>query len=121
MAQCDADFIEPLQQHRFVGRIDFECLMRVPFAVGFAYSLCTPVDRQAISRCRLNCLKERVDDGFGQHNGTQSILQAVKAKISAKLGATSARMPHSASAQTACSRLDPQPKLDRPRRMPAPW
>ena len=33
-----------------------------------------------------------------------------------KLGAITARMPHSCSAQTACSRDDPQPKLT-PERM----
>jgi len=40
--------------------------------------------------------------------------------MSAKLGAISARIPNSCSAQGACSRLEPHPKLRRASRIEAP-
>ena len=42
---------------------------------------------------------------------------ALVKKMSAKLGATTQRKPYSSSAHTACSRLEPQPKLRRASRM----
>ena len=41
-------------------------------------------------------------------------------KIGEKLGAITARMPYSCSAQTACSRLEPQPKFSPPSMIRAP-
>ena len=43
--------------------------------------------------------------------GTTPLAMQLARKIGLKEGATTARMPYSANAHTACSRLEPQPKL----------
>ena len=43
--------------------------------------------------------------------GSRPFLKQLLKKMSAKLGAISARMPYCCSAQGACSRLEPQPKF----------
>ncbi len=53
--------------------------------------------------------------------GNSPFLKQLLKNMSAKLGAMTHRKPYSSSAHTACSRLEPQPKL-RPRQQhPAPW
>jgi hypothetical protein len=47
-------------------------------------------------------------------------LKQLLKKMSAKLGAMMARKPYCCSAQGACSRLEPQPKLRRASRTYAP-
>jgi 3-isopropylmalate/(R)-2-methylmalate dehydratase large subunit len=49
--------------------------------------------------------------GSGNATGTIPFRTQFPRKIGLKLGATIARMPYSASAQAACSRLEPQPKF----------
>ncbi len=53
--------------------------------------------------------------------GSRPFLKQLLKKMSAKLGAMMVRKPYCASAQGACSRLDPQPKFCRASRMLAPW
>jgi len=52
--------------------------------------------------------------------GSSPFLKQLLKKMSAKLGAMTARKPYWSSAQGACSRLDPQPKFLRASRMEAP-
>src|SRR5690606_3894954 len=53
--------------------------------------------------------------------GNRPFLKLLLKKISAKLGASTARKPYSSSAQGACSRLEPQPKFSRASSTLAPW
>jgi hypothetical protein len=52
--------------------------------------------------------------------GRTPFLKQLLKKMSAKLGAITTRKPKSSSAQTACSREEPQPKFFRPSRIEAP-
>ena len=56
----------------------------------------------------------------GSTTGTMPFFTALPEKMSEKDGAITARTPRSASAQAACSRLDPQPKLSPAIRTGAP-
>ena len=53
--------------------------------------------------------------------GSRPFLKLLLKKMSAKLGAISARKPYCSSAHGACSREEPQPKFLRASRMEAPW
>ena len=57
----------------------------------------------------------------GKVTSSKPLLTLLVEKMSAKLGAITQRKPYSSSAHTACSRLDPQPKLSRASSTVAPW
>ena len=76
---------------------------------------------QPITGLRHDRLEQAVDRLDRQPQRQQARLEAVVEKMSAKLGAITQRMPYSSSAQTACSREEPQPKFSRASRMLAPW
>ena len=59
-------------------------------------------------------------DSCGSSTGSNPILQQLFRKMSAKLGAITARNPKSSSAHGACSRLEPPPKLAPAIRIEAP-
>ena len=66
------------------------------------------------------CRNRRSTTASSNSSGSRPLLNELFLKISAKLGAIIQRIPNWTSAHTACSRLDPQPKFSRLRRIEAP-
>ena len=69
----------------------------------------------------MTALNKRSTVSTGNRSGSKPDLKLLVKKMSAKLGAITQRIPYSSSAQTACSREEPQPKFSRASRMLAPW
>ena len=106
VAQGQADIIQPVEQAVLAERLHVK---RQLVALVLDHDLAIEVDGELIARA-----------ASGSTLGNRQFLQQVVKKMSAKLGAMTARKPYWSSAQGACSREEPQPKFLRASRMLTP-
>ncbi len=117
MLEGQTDVVEPVEQAMLAEGIDLEMQH---LAVRRGHALCLEIDFEPVALIGLDGLEQPLDRGLIEGDQQDAVLEALLKKMSAKLGAMITRKPKSSSAQGACSRELPQPKLRRPSNTLAP-
>jgi len=104
----EPDVVEPFQQAMTRELVNFKLRRK---ALRIFHGALFQIDGQLIRRNFGGLARNLIHFVLGQDHCEQAIFTQLLAKMSANDGAITARNPKSASAQTACSRDEPQPKF----------
>ena len=118
MLQRESDVVQPVQQAVPGEFIHGEgCRKAAPIL----HALRFKINGELVALNFLGAMHDLRNLLVGKTHGQQAILRLLLAKMSANDEAITTRKPKSASAHTACSREDPQPKFFPATRIDAPW